>query len=141
VAESLEILERRIGELRAQVRRAVAAGDRDRARALRAELREAERAWGEAIEELDARAQADGPAQPIPLQPGPLLPIREQVHQALTLLGVPAAPRLILAVHDAFFSGPLVPARLTSIRRDEERSFRVAPHARPARTTPGPSRR
>jgi hypothetical protein len=33
-------------------------------------------------------------------------------------------------VHDAFFSGPLVAARLTSLRRDEERSFRTAPHAR-----------
>jgi hypothetical protein len=61
---------------------------------------------------------------------GSLLPIREQVHQALTLLGVPAAPKLIVAVHDAFFSGPLVAARLTSLRRDEERSFRTAPHAR-----------
>jgi hypothetical protein len=127
VAETLEMLERRIDELRAQVRRAVAAGDRERGRALRAELREAERAWGETIEDLDARAQADEPALP---RPGALLPIREQVHQALTLLGVPAAPRLILAVHDAFFAGPLVAARLTSIRRDEERSFRAAPHAR-----------
>ena len=59
-----------------------------------------------------------------------LLPIREQVHQALTLIGVPGAPKLIVAVHDAFFSGPLVAARLTSIRRDEERSFRTAAHAR-----------
>jgi len=33
-------------------------------------------------------------------------------------------------VHDAFASGPLVAARLTSLRRDEERSFRSAPHAR-----------
>jgi hypothetical protein len=131
MAESLEVLERRIDELRAQVRRAVAVGDRDRGRALRAELRTAEQAWSEAVEELDALAQADALERPtIPPQSGSLLPIREQAHQALTLLGVPAAPRLILAVHDAFFSGPLVPARLTSIRRDEERSFRAAPHAR-----------
>ncbi len=61
---------------------------------------------------------------------GQLLPIREQVHQVLTLIGVPAAPRLIVAVHEAFFSGPLVAARLTSLRRDEERSFRAAPYAR-----------
>ncbi|HMH94052.1 MAG TPA: hypothetical protein VK586_23605 [Streptosporangiaceae bacterium] len=130
MAESLEILERRIDELRAQVRRAVTAGDRDRGRALRAELRAAERAWSDAVEQLDALAQADAPVRPAAPRPGSLLPIREQVHQALTLLGVPAAARLILAVHDAFFSGPLVPARLTSIRRDEERSFRAAPHAR-----------
>lgn len=69
-------------------------------------------------------------ARPRATEARPLLPIREQVHQALTLIGVPAAPKLIVAVHDAFFSGPLVAARLTSIRRDEERSFRTAPHAR-----------
>jgi hypothetical protein len=129
VAESVEGLERRIGDLRAEVRRAIAAGDRERGSALRAELRDAERAWAEAIEELDEQAGAVAPARP-PAGPGALLPVREQVHQALTLLGVAAAPRLIVAVHGAFFSGPLVAARLTSIRRDEERSFRAAPHAR-----------
>ena len=61
----------------------------------------------------------------------PLLPLREQVHQALTLLGAPAAPKLIIAVHEAFHVGELAPARLTSLRRDEERSFRSAPHSRP----------
>jgi hypothetical protein len=129
VPESLETLERRIGALRAEVRRAVAAGDRDRGRALRAELREAEREWGAAIEELDERAGAGVPERPVG-GPGALLPVREQVHQALTLLGVPTAPRLIGAVHGAFFSGPLVSSRLTSLRRDEERSFRAAPRAR-----------
>nr|BFE78882.1 hypothetical protein GCM10020093_014830 [Planobispora longispora] len=34
-----------------------------------------------------------------------LMPIREQVHQALLLLGVPAAARLVVAVNAAFFSG------------------------------------
>ncbi|MGH3273957.1 MAG: hypothetical protein ACRDNZ_06470 [Streptosporangiaceae bacterium] len=134
MAEGLEILERRIDELRAQVRRAVGTGDRDRGRALRAELRAAERTWGEAIEKLDEVAQADAHAPPAPLagalRSGSLLPVREQVHQALTLLGVPAAPRLILAVHHAFFGVPLIAARLTSLRRDEERSFRITPHAR-----------
>jgi hypothetical protein len=62
---------------------------------------------------------------------GSLLPAREQVHQALTLLGVPTAPRLIAAVHAAFFTGQLAPSRLTSLRRDEERSYRSAPNARP----------
>jgi hypothetical protein len=81
--------------------------------------------------------QANGPdaATPSPAAAGepaePLLPVREQVHQALTLLGAPAAPRLITTVHDAFFGGTLAPARLTSLRRDEERSFRMSPHARP----------
>jgi hypothetical protein len=129
VPESLESLERRIGELRAEVRHAMAEGDRDRGRALRAELRDAERAWGEAIEELDERPRPGVSGRPAG-GAGTLLPVREQVHQALTLLGVPAAPRLIGAVHEAFFSGPLAPARLTSIRRDEERSFRTAPYGR-----------
>ena len=60
-----------------------------------------------------------------------LLPAREQVHQALTLLGTPAAPKLIAAVHAAFFAGQLTPSRLASLRRDEERSYRAAPGARP----------
>jgi hypothetical protein len=53
------------------------------------------------------------------------------VHQVLTFLTVPAAPRLISAVHEAFFAGVIFGARLTSLRRDEERSFRLAPFARP----------
>jgi hypothetical protein len=138
-----EALERRIDELRADVRRAVAAGDRARSRALRAELRAAEHAWDEAVAGLERRSAAEaastnvtavaptaGSADGTAEDAGKLLPIREQVHQALTLIGVPAAPRLIVAVHDAFFSGPLVAARLTSLRRDEERSFRSAPYAR-----------
>ncbi|MGW2311076.1 hypothetical protein ACWCOU_23785, partial [Actinomadura luteofluorescens] len=42
-------LETRIAELRAAVRRAMAAGDRARARELRAELRGAETAWDDAV--------------------------------------------------------------------------------------------
>lgn len=117
-------LEHRIDELRAAVRQAVLAGDRARARALRAELRRAEREWDDAL---------DGLAEQVPATPvdAPLLPIREQVHNALTLLGVPAAPKLVIAVHEAFFAGEIIGARLTSLRRDEERSFRVAPRQRP----------
>ena len=126
VTSSAEALERRIDELRAAVRKAVTAGERERAKALRGELRQAERKWEDLLDEL-----ADQPAMPIPRQAGPLLPLREQVHQALTLLGAPAAPRLIIAVHEAFNVGEMVSARLTSLRRDEERSFRSAPHSRP----------
>jgi len=158
---SAEALERRIDELRADVRRAVMRGDRATARALRSELRTAEAAWDDAVEALeDAHDStpavggqpgetdltvARGPAS-IPAfgaehggehadggrpRTGPLLPLREQVHQALTLLGAPAAPRLIVAVHEAFSGGHLPSARLTSLRRDEERSFRAGPHSRP----------
>jgi hypothetical protein len=124
VASPVEDLERRIDELRSAVRQAVLAGDRARARSLRAELRRVEREWDDALGDL---------AEEVPPAPAaaPLLPIREQVHHALTLLGAPAAPRLVIAVHEAFFAGEILGARLTSLRRDEERSFRSAPHSRP----------
>ena len=89
-----------------------------------AELRRAERAW-------DALVTPDGSVDGDQSDAGSLLPAREQVHQALTLLDVPSAPRLIAAVHAAFFTGHLPPSRLTSLRRDEERSYRSAPNARP----------
>lgn len=143
--ESAEALERRIDRLRADVRRAVTRGDRERAGRLRGQLRDAERAWDDALADLAEDANRAPPARwPTPLTlpalpaqradeaaGGRLLPLREQVHQALLLLGVPAAPRLTIAVHEAFSAGRLAPARLTSLRRDEERSFRSAPHARP----------
>jgi len=125
----MEAIERRIEKLRAEVRRATASGDRVRARAMRAELREAEHVWDEALAALEEKS-ATASSAPVS-RSGPLLPIREQVHQALTVLGTPAAQRLIIAVHDAFFGSPLAAARLTSLRRDEERSFRAAPYSRP----------
>jgi hypothetical protein len=134
VSESVEALEWRIERLRVAVREAVLAGDRERAIALRAELRHAEHAWEEALDQLAAAPAA--PASPTApaataRNDGPLLPLREQVHQALSLLTVPAAPRLIATVHEAFFAGTFPNARLTSLKRDEERSFRTAPFARP----------
>ncbi|MBO2462747.1 hypothetical protein [Actinomadura violacea] len=120
-----DALEARIAELRAGVRRAMAAGDRPAARALRADLRRAEQEWDAAV-----LGDAGEPDEPAPADRG-LLPVREQVHQALTLLGVPAAPKLIGSVYAAFFPGEIPGTRLTSLRRDEERSFRTAPYARP----------
>ncbi|MFG2042569.1 hypothetical protein [Dactylosporangium sp. NPDC048998] len=125
--EQIELLERRIDRLRGDLRRAATTGDRAQARTLRAELRRAEHAWDAALAELEERAPVVPRQNPAP----PMLSIREQVHHALTLLTVPAAPKLIIAVHDAFFPGELVAARLTSLRRDEERSFKVAPYGRP----------
>ncbi|TDB96211.1 hypothetical protein [Actinomadura sp. 7K534] len=124
-------LETRISELRAAVRRAVAAGDRSNARELRAELRRAEQAWDDAV--LGEGAADTGTGDRAERDDGPrgLLPVREQVHQALTLLGAPAAPKLIGSVYAAFFPGGVPASRLTSLRRDEERSFRTAPYARP----------
>lgn len=136
--ELIEELDQRVGLLRDLVRQALLAGDRERTRTLRAELRRAEQAWHEAIELADADAEVAGPGA-VPAgragqRPGPspaLLPLREQVHQVLTLLTVPAGPRLISAAHEALFAGAIPAARLTSVRRDEERSFRAAPFARP----------
>ncbi|GAA3134848.1 hypothetical protein GCM10010466_27120 [Planomonospora alba] len=127
MSESLDALERRIAELRAEVRRAVKARDTALARHLRADLRRAERAWDEAV--VADGADGDGPAAREPA--ATLMPVREQVHQALLLLGVPAAARLIVAVNGAFFSGALRGPQLSSLRRDEERSFRGAPYTRP----------
>ena len=99
-------------------------GEQDRVRELRAELRRTERSWDALVTPAD-RPEEDRQGL------ASLLPAREQVHQALTLLGVPAAPKLIGAVHSAFFAGQLAASRLASLRRDEERSYRSAPGARP----------
>jgi hypothetical protein len=132
VEVSVEALEERISALRADVRRAVRNGDSREASALRRELEDAEGAWEQALAQ-EAPAAAPLIPQPAPpAQPaGPLLPLREQVHEALSLLLVPAAPRLIATVHEAFFATTFPTARLTSLRRDEERSFSTAPFARP----------
>lgn len=132
VAESIEDLEGRIDDLRAAVRRAVVARDAARVKALRAELRAAERDWERAITELADGAEADD-SQPARVE-SPLVSMRDQVHHALTLLAAPAAPKLIAEVHNAFFgtAGPgLAAGKLTHLRRDEERSFRTAPRSRP----------
>lgn len=126
VAETIEALERRIDELRVAVREAVLAGDSALASARREELKRAEQAWEGAL----ASAAPTVPAAP-PEPAGSLLPLREQVYEALSLLQVPAAPKLIATVHEAFFGTTFPTTRVTSLKRDEERSFRTAPFARP----------
>ncbi len=127
-SESMDDLELRISELRSQVRRALASGDRETAATLRAELREAEYRWDVALQELVSHPTGS----PTPSAPtAPSIPVREQVHQVLTLLMVPAAPKLIASTYEAFFAGGLTSPQMTSLRRDEERSFRSAPHTRP----------
>ena len=125
MAETIEALERRIDELRVAVREAVLSGDKALASARRAELKRAEQAWEDA---LTATAPRQAPAQQAQ---GSLLPLREQVYEALSLLQVPAAPKLIATVHEAFFGSTFPTTRVTSLKRDEERSFRSAPFARP----------
>ncbi len=117
----MDDLERTISGLRKQIRQSVASKDHATLAELRVKLRQAEKQWDEALDEL-------APAAPVTMS---LLPLREQVHQALTVLTVAAAPKLIAAVHEAFFAGAMAGGQLTHLRRDEERSFRSAPHARP----------
>ncbi|MDG4791596.1 hypothetical protein O7626_37845 [Micromonospora sp. WMMD1102] len=132
MAGSMEALERRIDALRAEIRRSVVARDAARTRGLRAELRAAEQEWETAITELAEETGDTGTGRPAA---NSLLPVRDQVHHALTLLSVPAAPKLVAEVHAAFFgtaaAGALAAGRLTHLRRDEKRSFSSAPYARP----------
>ena len=96
----------------------------------RTELRRAEQAWEDAL--ADAVPQARPALEPqSPAPSGSLLPLREQVYEALSLLHVPAAPKLIATVHEAFFGSTFPTTRVTSLKRDEERSFRTSPFARP----------
>jgi hypothetical protein len=130
VAETIEALERRIDGLRVAVREAVLAGDPALASGRRAELRRAEQAWEDALAAAVPQARsALEPQSPAPS--GSLLPLREQVYEALSLLHVPAAPKLIATVHEAFFGSTFPTTRVTSLKRDEERSFRTSPFARP----------
>lgn len=131
MAETIQALERRIDELRVAVREAVLAGDAARASARRADLKRAEQAWEDS---LTAQAPSPGPGagpEAAAAPSGSLLPLREQVYEALSLLQVPAAPKLIATVHEAFFGSTFPTTRVTSLKRDEERSFRSAPFARP----------
>jgi hypothetical protein len=136
-AGAIEALERRIDELRAAVREAVLAGEPALASARRGDLKRAEQAWEDALIHAAAPTAAASPGQPAAGQlanagpPGSLLPLREQVYEALSLLQVPAAPKLIATVHEAFFGSTFPTTRVTSLKRDEERSFRSAPFARP----------
>ncbi len=145
VAASVEELEQRLSHLRTELRGAVRARDQAEAARIRRALREAEAAWEQA---LDTEAEPDGETQPAEFlapqasaAPGTprraerpahgSIPIREQVHQALTLLGAPASPKLISSTYEAFFTESLVATKLASLRRDEERSFTAQGYARP----------
>ncbi|MGI3228750.1 hypothetical protein ACRJ4B_38100 [Streptomyces sp. GTA36] len=114
--EHLDALEQRMQQLQQAMRRAQLARDSDQVKQLRDELRRIQRAWdalfaqAEEDEENGAPGENTAPAQAAPAEPQTLLPAREQVHQVLTLLAVPAAPKLISTVHEAFFAGALAPS-------------------------------
>lgn len=114
------------------IRQALAQDDTAQTGVLGEELKRRQRAWnvlcGLGDDPDTARREPAPPAAVEPSQGG--LPVRDQVHRALTLLTVPASPKLLSQVHQALFSSPLNTAPLTTIRRDEERSFRSGPYAR-----------
>ncbi|MER8261802.1 hypothetical protein [Streptomyces albidoflavus] len=133
MSDPLDALEHSISTLRRAIRAATATGDSERAGELRAQLRRAERAW-DALVDTGEPAPAPPPRTAPDTPPaafGSQLPAREHVHRALILLGTPAAPKLIVGVHEAFFPGELSASKLSSLRRDEARSYRSSPGARP----------
>ncbi|MFE7391816.1 hypothetical protein [Streptomyces sp. NPDC057582] len=141
--ESLEALEQRMADLRAVLREATRAGDKGAALKARRELRAVEQQWNDALDAEADTATAE-PAENATGYPSAapaatartartsaVIPVREQVHQSLTVLGACAAPKLISAAHEAFFADAIVTTRLASLRRDEERSFATQAYARP----------
>lgn len=144
--ETADDVEAAIADTRRALRAATRQRDEALQKRLRSQLRRLNGLWEEKIElenqdaDADQRSGRESAAARSPERSatlgdegrvGPLLPARERVHHVLSLLSVPAAPKLITAVHGAFFSGDLPAARLASLRRDEERSYRASPNARP----------
>lgn len=119
--DTLEQLEEDLARLRVQVRGAARAGDRAEADRLRTALQDAEMAW-------EAALAAGTPRAPAAARAGARVPLREKVHQALAVLGAPASPRLICAVNQALYGGGEL--EITSLRRDEERSYTARPQGR-----------
>lgn len=129
VPDDLDTLERRIDGLRTRVRAAVRDRDLSLARELRGELRKAERAWDLQVSSPPEPQGETAVRQQGRARTGP--PVRERVRDALGLLQVPAAGRLVVSVYEAFFSESLKSSQLSTLRRDEERTFRRSPYGRP----------
>ncbi|MEV6974111.1 hypothetical protein [Kitasatospora sp. NPDC093806] len=138
MAASVEELEERLAVLRAQWRESRRAGDKAESARIRKQLRAAEEAWEAALDEEEVAEAAPVTARPPVEQPQSTgrpgqgaIPVREQVYQALTVLGAPASPKLISSAYEAFFAEPLIATKLASLRRDEERSFTAQGYSRP----------
>ncbi|MFF7647045.1 hypothetical protein [Streptomyces canus] len=135
--EHLVALEKRMQQLQEALRQALTQQDDAQVNALGKELTRIRHAWDVLCglsEVPDTPPEVQPEVRPEPVltvaEPNQGVPVRDQVHQALALLTVPASPKLLSHVHQAFFSSPLNTARLTTLRRDEERSFRSAPYGR-----------
>lgn len=128
MADPLDALEAQMTELRAQVRAAIEAGETDRTSTLRARLLRTERAW-DALVDVGGEGHNDHVGLVLALPATPASAARDRIHQVLTLLTVPAAPKLINGIHRGLWNTTL--GAVTSLRRDEERSWRSAPDSRP----------
>ncbi|MEC4020349.1 hypothetical protein [Streptomyces sp. H27-D2] len=129
--EHLVALEKRMQHLQEAIRQALTERDTAQVNLLGEELTRTQRAWNVLCGISDGLETARPEPASAPAEPSHRgLPVRDQVHQALTLLAAPASPKLLSQVHQAFYSSPLNTARLTTLRRDEERSFRSAPYGR-----------
>ncbi|MFD9280257.1 hypothetical protein ACFWD7_23635 [Streptomyces mirabilis] len=126
--ELLEALQTRMQQLQHAMLQARLQHDDAQVAVLHEDLKRAQAYWASLVLPSSEAAQVQPePAQPAAPRPSrSVLPLREQVYQALTLLTVPTAPKVLSQVHEAFFTQPLNTARLTSLRRDEERSYRTA---------------
>ncbi|MFJ3644439.1 hypothetical protein [Streptomyces murinus] len=129
--EPLDALEKHMQQLQQAMRQAQMQRDQALLGHLRAELRRAQRSYDALFDAGDEAPSGEEPAAERTPPHAAKMPAREQVHQVLTLLTVPAAPKLISQVHEALFAGSLPTTRLATLRRDEERSYRSAPGARP----------
>jgi hypothetical protein len=118
----LDALEAQMTALRLQIRGAIAAGEPDRTPALRARLLRTERAW-------DTLVDVGAAVVPAPILTSVAASSgRDRVHQVLALLTVPASSALIDRVLRGLWNTELGAA--TSLRRDEERSWRSRPGTR-----------
>jgi hypothetical protein len=124
VDDVLDALEARLHDLRRQARQA--AGEQRSAvlKDLLRDIGKAEASWASLLGDssrprVDLRVETS---------------LREQVLQALHLIGVPASQRLIRAVLAAFYGVRC--ASVTSLRRDEARSYRSTGGTRAAYVVP-----
>lgn len=105
-----------MGRLRREMRDAAQVQDFTTLAGLRPHLRSAEAAWDTLL------FGAQQPAAPSTAE-RPLKAARDQVLQTLALIGAPATQKMIRLVHEAFFGTVLEASRISSLRRDEMRSY------------------
>jgi hypothetical protein len=113
MSEALDSLEREMEQLRRTVRTAHAEQDMPKVQDACEQLRRAEGAWYARIGQSSPRITAELP----PLR------TKEQMRQALAMIGAPAAPKTIRTVNLAFTGTDLPWSSLASVRRDEERRY------------------